>query len=364
MKTISRWQLGSFIFLCLIILSLLFINGVTVSQFTTYFPAVLEEQKQRGVHVFGPLEPDSTCLQPLIKNNVEWITLVPYDYQKFYDTPVLRGRSDSQRALRRDSSFRKKIAIAHQTGFKIMLKPHIWMSTSDDGKWRSDIFPKNEADWKTWSASYRAFIIHYAQMAEEGKVELFCVGTELSRLAKEKPAFWRKLIKEVRGIYSGPLTYAANWNDEFEKISFWDELDFIGVQAYFPLSKEKNPSTKNLIKGWKRHISILEKVHRRFNKPILFTEMGYKSTMDSAIEPWGWINHDKSKISRSLSTETQANCYEAFFKVVWPKKWFAGVHIWQWRNPHHRSGGSTDLNFTPQQKPAENIIAKGFGEKK
>jgi len=135
------------------------------------------------------------------------------------------------------------------------------------------------------------------------------------------------------------------------------------VQAYFPLSEKKNPSTKELIKGWKRHISTLSKVHRRFNKPILFTEMGYKSTMDSAIEPWAWIRYD-SEHPRSVSIETQANCYEAFFKVVWPKKWFAGVHIWQWRNPHHKSGGSTDLNFTPQQKPAENIIAKGFaGEK-
>ena len=34
---------------------------------------------------------------------------------------------------------------------------------------------------------------------------MFCVGTELSRLASEKTEFWRQLIKDVKEIYSNEL---------------------------------------------------------------------------------------------------------------------------------------------------------------
>jgi hypothetical protein len=45
------------------------------------------------------------------------------------------------------------------------------------------------------------------------------------------------------------LTYAANW-DKYDQVSFWDELDFIGIQAYFPLTDQTNPSAEEIKKGW------------------------------------------------------------------------------------------------------------------
>ena len=87
--------------------------------------------------------------------------------------------------------------------------------------------------------------------------------------------------------------------------------------------------------------------------------MGYKSTADSAIDPWEWIDYP-SNLDKSYSTKTQANCYEAFFNTVWKKEWFAGVHIWQLRSDNVEDSGKNNLDFTPQGKPAENIIAKGF----
>jgi len=59
----------------------------------------------------------------------------------------------------------------------------------------------------------------------------------------------------------------------------------------------------------------------------------------------------------------QANCYDAFFKTIWKKEWFAGVHIWQWHTSENH-GGMDDHDFSPRKKPAENIIANFFGENK
>jgi len=291
---------------------------------------------------------------------VEWITYVPFGDQSNYDSPEVRYFHPSRHTLSYiDSVWSKKIKLAHTHGLKVFLKPHVWINAPLDGKWRSDIFPTNKKNWETWKKSYREFILLYAKIAEKNNVELFCIGTEFTRLALEKPKFWKDLIQEVRNIYSGKITYAANWYKEFENITFWDDLDFIGVQAYFPLVKNKNPSVEQISNGWKKHLPTLKKVHQKFDKKILFTELGYKSTADSAIEPWAWIDYS-SKIDQPASLETQVNCYKAFFSTVWKKDWLAGVHIWQWHTSNE-DGGKDNLDFTPRKKTTEKIIAKGYG---
>jgi len=355
MNNIRSWCFASFILSSFLLLSALSYCGLSANDLNSV------EEKQRGAHVFGRF--DSTNLKPFVGNNIEWITLVPYAGQKDIDSESMnynRGRNDSLARVRRDSIWKRKIDFAHAEGFKVFLKPHIWLSSPSDGKWRSDIFPTSETNWKLWQKKYREFILIYAKIAQESQVEMFCVGTELSRLTVEKPEFWQELITEVRSVYAGKITYAANWHDEFEKITFWNELDYIGIQAYFPLVDNEFPTVKEISKGWKKYFPMMESIHEKYNREILFTEMGYKSTADSAIDPWAWIDYG-DKQDKTLSYETQANCYEAFFKTVWKKNWFAGVHIWQMRSDYREHGGKEHLDFTPQGKVALEVIGAGFG---
>lgn len=313
--------------------------------------------KQKGVHFFGRL--DSINFEKLKENNIEWLTLVSWGMQKDVDSPIISHHNgDSLMIRQRDSSWISRIEKARAAGFKVFLKPHVWLQTPSDGKWRSDIFPTNAENWKTWQKCYRDFIIRYAKIAEQTQAELFCVGMEFHRLSVEKPLFWKNLIQEVRAVYSGEITYAANWYQEYEQVTFWNDLDYIGIQAYFPLVPNENPSVEELSKGWNEILPTINAVHKKYNRPILFTEVGYKSTTDSAVEPWLWI--EKYADSRfSISLETQANCYQAFFNTIWQKKWFAGVHFWQMKD-YSNSGGSKSKDFTPQGKPAEEIIRKRF----
>ncbi len=317
--------------------------------------------KQRGMHLFGRSTMEEQTIEDLLKTNIEWITLVPFGWQENYESEKIgRRHSDYSKWTGRDSSFMKKVEILKAKGFYIMIKPHIWLGKSDSGKWRSDISPKTKEGWENWSESYRKFIFHYAKMSQLYEVDLFCIGTELHATVKEHPEFWIQLIKDIRKIYSGEITYAANWNAEADDVKFWDQLDYIGIQAYYPLTDKIEPSVKNLKKGWKKHVDQIEKLHHRYNKPILFSELGYKSTPDAGIEPWVWANAINS-LYKKVSYKTQANCYEAFFQTFWKKDWFDGVHFWEWQasRNHHRK--RKDINFTPQQKPAENIMTKWFG---
>lgn len=317
------------------------------------------EEKQKGAHVFGDV--DSTDFDFLCRNNIEWFTLVAWSLQEnCSSTHVGHHNGDSLMIQSSDSSWLNMLTTVRAAGFKVFVKPHVWINNPAEGKWRSDIFPTNEEHWDLWKASYRDFIIRYAHLAEKGKAEMFCVGMEFSRLAIEKPQYWSDLIREVRSIYSGKITYAANWYEEYEAITFWKDLDYIGIQAYFPLVRYEYPSVEQLSRGWNRYLPTLESIHKKYNRPILFTEMGYKSTSCSAITPWEWVDPPADK-GKSFSAETQANCYEAFFNTVWKKDWMAGVHIWQLRSDfEERKWRINDLDFFPQGKLAEEVIAKGF----
>lgn len=314
-------------------------------------------KKQKGAHIFRI--GNKTNFQQFTDNNIEWITLVSWGFQKDIDSrSVSHHDGDSANIRQHDEYWVKRIEQVQAAGFKVFLKPHLWVQEPSDGKWRSDIFPTNDKDWETWQQTYRDFIIRYAKIAEKSNAEMYCIGVEFTKLTLAKPEFWRKLIEEVRQVYSGQITYAANWYNEYENITFWEELDYIGVQAYFPLSKYKNPSTKQISKGWKRYLSDLKSVSKKHNRQIIFTEMGYKSTNNAAIKPWEWIENSSEK--NQVSIETQANCYEAFFNMVWKKNWFAGVHIWQLQGDFKGNDDYSNLDFTPQGKPAETIIKKGF----
>jgi hypothetical protein len=317
-----------------------------------------KDGKHRGMSVFGWGRRGVTKpLDTLVTNNVEWVAVVPFTYQENETTKEMTMPRNFGQWSRRDSVFIKSINDIHDKNMHVMLKPHLWMS---DG-WRSNITLNSDAEWETWFASYRANMLHYAKMAKDFNVELLCIGTELKTSLKKQPKQWITLVKEIKEIYSGKLTYAANWDGEYDNIDFWNQLDYIGIQAYFPLTKIKNPDLEAIKNGWDRHITMLESLSEKHNKPILFTEIGYRSDASSTIKPWEWSEYT-GVLTKKKSNETQLLAYEAMFSKLWSKDWFMGTYIWEWDTRTKPNSKSTDLNFSPRFKPAQNNIAKWYGK--
>lgn len=313
------------------------------------------DQKQRGMSVFGWSDNNAGAIDTLIRAHTEWVAVVPFMYQEDEKSNLIRLPDDPLAFTPRDSSFIRTIMELHARGLKVQLKPHLWLGSG----WRSNISLENEAAWNAWFNSYEAQMLRYAKMAALTRTELFCVGTELRTSIKKQPQRWERLIKEIRKIYPGKLTYAANWHDEYEHVTFWDQLDFIGIQAYFPLTKNESPTLPEIEQGWAKHLATMEAFSATHDKPILFTEVGYKSEAGATIRPWEWDRFG-SKFTRKKSDRTQWMAYEALFKTVWDKPWFAGMYVWEWDNRTRPADAATDLNFSPRHKPAENVIAKGY----
>jgi hypothetical protein len=241
------------------------------------------------------------------------------------------------------------------------LKPHIWLRHAGDGAWRGDIAMETEEDWRRWFESYRRFALHYAALAERLGMPAYCVGTELHAAARDRPDDWRRLIADVREVYSGELTYAANWYREVEEVAFWDALDFIGVQGYFPLTTGPVPTVEELVAAWEPHAAQLEALARRHGRPVLFTEIGYVSRPGAHAEPWVWPErHGRREPSSPDGLELQAHAYEAFFRVFWHRPWVAGAYFWKWY-PGYPAGTSAGVDYSPQGKPAERVMRRWYG---
>jgi len=290
-------------------------------------------------------------LRPLVADGVTWIVQTPFGWQNGVTSPEVRMATGG-RVLwgESDAGLTATAAYARSLGIRTLLKPHLWIHRFEGG-WRGDIAMGSEADWGAWFASYREFILHYARLAAEDSIEALCIGTELHRTVVERPDDWRRLIADIRAVYPGKLTYAANWYLEFEEVPFWDLLDYIGVQGYFPLCDHDHPTEEELVAAWAEPKARLEELSKRMGKPVLFTEVGYRSMPDAAVHPWEW---PERRGDFPVDEETQAVCYRAFYAAFWKEPWVAGVYWWKWfpePGQWERPWG-----FSPQGKAAEAVL--------
>ncbi|MFH1239275.1 MAG: hypothetical protein V1653_04080, partial [bacterium] len=290
------------------------------------------------------------ALKKLATTGAEWVGLHTTWYQDKVDSLDIHTTEKTPS----DESLIHAIETIHGLGLKVMLKPQLDLIDTSGGEWRGSIEFSNENDWQAWFDNYTKFMVHYAQIAQEEKVEMLCIGTELTSAAMLRGDLWReKIIKSVRQVYTGPLTYAANWYEEYTQIKFWDALDYAGLDPYFPLSDKDKPSYEEINNNWEPHIADIEKWQASINKQVIFTEIGYRSSTGAAKTPWDHMPGKK------VDLQQQADCYRALLENCWDKPWFSGVYWWEWGTSIY-SGGANNRGFTPQNKPAEQIITEWY----
>lgn len=291
------------------------------------------------------------AMEQMVSLGINWAGLVTTWYQNHYNSTKIYPLPDKTPT---DESLIFAIRKLHELKFKIMLKPHLDL-VEGQGKWRGDINFEGPADWQAWFESYSNFMLHFAQIAATENVELFCIGTELANSTINQPQAWRDLIKKIREIYKGQLTYAANWDKEYKQISFWDAVDYAGIDPYFPLVTTTRPTVEQLKEAWLDWAKVIEEWQKNINKPVIFTEIGYKSARDAADEPW------QHTAIGELDLEIQVNLYKGLLESFWEKPWFYGVYWWYWgTNP--KMGGELNRGFTPQNKPAQEVVKEWYSK--
>ena len=235
------------------------------------------------------------------------------------------------------------IRYAQSLGLDVILKP---MVNCADGTWRAHInfFDEDvicEPKWSDWFKNYTEFLLHYAKIAEENHCTMFVIGCELVNTDRRE-AEWRQLIKEVREVYNGLLTYNCDKYQE-DRLKWWDAVDVISSSGYYPYDT------------WEEQLARIEPVVKKYQKPFFFCEAGAPSWVGGDVLPNDWT------LVGDVSMEAQARWYQAMFAAVAKVDFVDGFGLWDWKAhvyPEQEALQNKDYAFF--NKPAEKIIQKFY----
>lgn len=293
----------------------------------------------------------------LSKTGANYVTLIiPYYQTDFKTTDIQAGYNTPT-----DESLIQGIQHVRSLGMQVMLKFHL---ESKAGGWRAGINPSDRA---SWFRNYGNMVEYYARIAKQYGVKSICLGAELIRMTvpsynATNTSNWKALINRIRAVYpkeSGTLTYSAQRTDSYNEvglIQFWGDLDYIGISGYYPLSpSEAYPTVESLKNSWhKIQVENIKPLYDKFQKPIVFTEIGYRSVNGANNAPSYWSQ------TGTYNGQLQANLYEALFSYWNNYSYMQGVQLWEWQsNPN--AGGIGSVSYTPQNKPAQAVMTKWFG---
>lgn len=309
--------------------------------------------KINGLTFVAPPRPFAENPMPAVQSvGATWIAVVPYAFTRPGTPDVRYHENGGQWWGECPQGVRETVRLAHEAGIAVMLKPQVWMP----GSWTGALSFDTPAEWTQWETAYSRYILRFASLADSLHAEMFCIGTEFQTAIQSRPDYWKNLIAAIRKKYSGKLTYSANW-DDWDKVPFWNELDYIGLGGYFPLVDKAMPEVSELKEAWKPIRERLKAFSEKYQKPVLFTECGYLS-----VDGCGWRNWELEQniASRNINQQAQANCIEALLSTFQPEPWWAGSFLWKWFPNMQGHEGYPERDYTPQGKLAENVLKKWY----
>ena len=299
-------------------------------------------------------------LKTQIDNN--WISLCIFEYQESAfstnmapNTTGINPLNDSSwSTTSTEEDIRDGVHQARLHQMNIMLKPQVDVYTNE---WRAAIHPDNEG---AWFASYTSMMLKYARLAEELHLEMFCIGTEYIVATQHMYiGQWRSLIAAIRRMYTGKLIYAANWSGayayglsrpEFEQVEFWNELDDIGIDAYYPLINSKSDSIPLFETALARAITDVQEIgslSSLHHRPVIITEIGIQSVKGALATPW---DYSLGAVSGAVQdNEVQKFYYRVMIDAIGKQSWCSGIFWWNWESV---PTANESTNYTPRNKPA------------
>jgi len=271
-----------------------------------------------------------------------FIMLVPCGLQETAQSEIIRYDTE---ATMSDTELITIIRYAKKLGFNVGLKPTI---NCKNGVYRAyvsffDNEVPNEPCWRNWFNSYTEFQMHYAEIAKAENVDMFVCGSEMV-MAESREDDWRRLIKQLRRVYSGILTYNTDKYQE-DHVTWWDALDCISSSGYYPID------------AWEKELDRIEAIVKKHDMPFVFAETGCMSSSGSSTLPHDW------SIRSATNVKEQERWYEAMFFAVKKRPWIAGEVLWCWSaTPYALKKAAVDWGYDIMGKPAENVVNRYFAK--
>lgn len=290
----------------------------------------------------------SACGRQLVKlrdMGASWISLTPFGYLPSTESPQVFPSADGGPDEESDEAVCEAAARARALGLRVWLTPHLWSRG-----WPGDL-RLSPAEWTAFFDRYREFVLHHALIAERERLDGLLVGHEMPSATAAYPERWRALIADVRRVYTGTMSYGANW-DEAARIPFWDALDLVAVSFYTPLAERPTHDVPTLRRGAAKALDGLRAVGARAGRPVLLAEVGYAPIAIAPVRPW-----EESR--GALDLEAQRACYAAVVEALDPADWVAGAFWWKWSTSGRSTAGGA-ASYSPADRPAQQILVQSL----
>jgi hypothetical protein len=246
------------------------------------------------------------------------------------------------------------IAQAHARGLRVLLIPHLWVET---GGWRGEIDPGSDEGWRAYRESYRRFVLAWARDAARAGADAFSIGVECKSWSGRFGEYWTDLIKEIRSIFNGTLTYSSNW-DEVENVLFWDQLDWIGVNAFYPLAQHGGADYGTYLESARAALADLGAIASALERPVVLVEIGYTTRPNAAVEPWLWPDDMADVI---IDEVEQARALHAIGAAAAERPDVLGAFVWRYYANLDDVSQEAPWGFSPHGKAAEQVMSELFG---
>ena len=247
-------------------------------------------------------------------------------------------RSDSIRLQLSEYAIRRALKQAHELDLQITVMPMIQLQHREDPtEWRGRFTPSVPEVW--WS-NYRSILKRIAIWSEREGVHRLMIGSELSAL-EAQVSHWRSLIDRLRTLFSGRLTYSANW-DHYREVPFWPALDEIAVTAYFPVSTQPNLR-------WRTRLETLKQFALNHDKPIIISEYGYPAIQSAARKPWD--EFASSQADEALQAHLTTIALNALVEAN-----ISSSFLWNWFG----FGGTSPQEYSPRGRESARVIQAHF----
>jgi hypothetical protein len=310
----------------------------------------IESSQHPGVGYGTPASAEA--LDELVRLGCNWVSITPFG--RIWDLHSTSIQMDFEAPWRDNrAAVLRAIEQAHARGLRVLLIPHLWVETSG---WRGEIDPGNDAGWARWFASYTRFVTAWALVAQESHAEMFSIGVEMKSSSQTRALEWIAVIEAVRRIYHGMLTYSANWDEE-PQVAFWDRLDVVGINAFYPLATAAGAGLEELRAGALARAAHLEEWATREGRSVMFTEFGYTARPDPALRPWEWPD---AMANVRVDEHAQAIAYRALLEAFAGRSWFAGAFAWRYYANPMDASQEPAFGFSPRLREAEGVLREFY----
>lgn len=318
------------------------IRGVTVGP--------VESSQQPGRGYGTPYS--AALLDELVAMGTTWISITPFGrVWNLQDTTILMDFEAPYAENR--LAVREMVRQAHERGLKVLVIPHLWVETTG---WRGEIDPGSPERWRAYQESYRRFVLAWARDAAAAGADAFSIGVECKSWSGRFGGYWTSLIADVRGVFPGLLTYSANW-DEAENVLFWDQLDLVGINAFYPLADHDGATYDEYVNGARRAVVQVRELADVLEMPVIFVEIGYTTRQNAAVQPWLWPD---GMSDVRVDEHEQARALAAVFSAALPARWFAGFFVWRYYANIDDVSQEAIWGFSPHAKESEPLLADVF----